>query len=154
LERLAAANHKVYCDGLAARGETTPTAQLAYEALGSHEKEQNRQAVEDIPVKLARVGYVMIPAGSNDPPFDFPGQDLERLAEMEHERWMALKMTAGFRYGEENSEAKRTHQGLLRWQELPETEKEKDRDIIRGIPRVLAAAGYTIAKVQEDGGGA
>ena len=51
--------------------------------------------MQDIPNKLARVGYVMMPARSNEPPFDFSGPDLELLAEMEHERWMKAKLDAG-----------------------------------------------------------
>jgi len=30
---------------------------------------------------------------------------------------------------------------------LPDKEKEKDRMLIRGIPKILAKAGYTIVKV-------
>jgi len=36
--------------------------------------------------KLAVAGYIMIPARSNEPPFNFPGKPLELLAEAEHER--------------------------------------------------------------------
>jgi hypothetical protein len=31
---------------------------------------------------------------------------------------------------------------------LPDKEKEKDRVLIRGIPKILANAGYTIVKVR------
>jgi hypothetical protein len=34
--------------------------------------------------------------------------------------------------------------------ELPEEEKEKNRDMVRAIPQILAKAGYTIIKVQYD----
>jgi len=30
---------------------------------------------------------------------------------------------------------------------LPEAEKEKDRVLVRGIPKILANAGYTVVKV-------
>jgi hypothetical protein len=29
---------------------------------------------------------------------------------------------------------------------LPEDEKEKDRDLVRGIPGILARAGYTVRR--------
>jgi hypothetical protein len=34
----------------------------------------------------------------------------------------------------------------LDWVELPDEEKEKDRELIRGIPRILTKAGYAIVK--------
>jgi hypothetical protein len=32
------------------------------------------------------------------------------------------------------------------WEKPPEDEKEKDRDKVRGIPEVLAKAGYAVVK--------
>ena len=40
----------------------------------------------------------------------------------------------------------RTHPSLVPWDELPESEKEKDRDVVRAIPDLLAAAGLTIVR--------
>lgn len=167
LERLAEANHAVYCEGLAARGETTSAAGMAYADLSEEMKEQNRGAVRDIENKLDRAGYVVVPARSDEPPFDFPGEELERLAEMEHDRWMRAKIAAGWRWGEERTADR--HPALLLWNgrgdpaatgrftpeemdalgpgALPEEEKEKDRDLVRGIPAILARAGCTVLPV-------
>jgi hypothetical protein len=35
---------------------------------------------------------------------------------------------------------------LVPWKKLPENGKEKDRDLVRGIPVILARAGYAIVK--------
>ena len=32
--------------------------------------------------------------------------------------------------------------------ELPDGEKEKDRILVRGIPKILAQAGYTVVKIR------
>jgi hypothetical protein len=128
--------------------------------------------VRDIPNKLASAGYVMRPARSDEPPFDFPAGDREQLAEREHERWLKARLAAGWRYGPQTDPAQMTHVALLPWralspqelaasysqaeiaalgaEELPESEKEKTRDLIDGIPRILARAGYTLIKVRED----
>jgi hypothetical protein len=34
-------------------------------------------------------------------------------------------------------------------EELPKKEKEKDRALVRGIPKILARAGYTVVKLRE-----
>jgi hypothetical protein len=38
----------------------------------------------------------------------------------------------------------RTHPLLVAWEQLDEPEREKDRDAIRVIPRMLARVGYSI----------
>ena len=156
LEKLAEAAHEVFCDGLRASGyefgpqtdEVTKThfSLRPYAELPEHEKEQNRGNVRDIANKLARIGYVMIHARGNEPPFGFPGDDLEMLAEMEHERWMTQMLREGWQYAPEKDKIKKLHDALLPWDKLPEEQKEKDRALIRGIPKILAKAGYAIVK--------
>jgi hypothetical protein len=34
------------------------------------------------------------------------------------------------------------------WERLADAEKEKDRDLVRGIPVILARAGYAIIKAK------
>jgi hypothetical protein len=180
LERLAAAAHEMFCADLRAKGyawgpqtdaaRKTHSALQPYAALPEEDKEQNRGFVRDIPHKLARAGYVMLPARGHEPPFAFPDPDLEHLAEMEHERWMQAKLAAGWRWGQETDREAKRHCDLLPWHrpieveqvhdngasvtvlgsgELPETEKDKDRNLVRSIPTILAEAGYTIVKVTE-----
>ena len=156
LEKLAEAAHEVFCEGLRARGykfgpqkdDRLKTSDMLrpYAELPEQEKEQNRSNVRDIANKLARIGYVMIHARSNEPPFDFPGDDLEMLAAMEHERWMAMKLQDGWGYAPKTDRSKKLSDALLPWDKLPEDQKEKDRDLVRGVPRILARAGFAIVK--------
>jgi hypothetical protein len=156
LETLAEAAHAVYCEGLTARGyrygpETSEQLKtnnnlLPFAELPEDLKEANRLNVRDIPGKLEVAGYIMIPARSNEPPFNFPGEPLEILAEAEHERWMQSKFDDGWKYATVTNKAKRLHNCLVPWKDLPEDEKDKDRDLVRGIPVILARAGYAIVK--------
>ena len=156
LETLAQAAHEVFCDALRAQGiqygpetnlkQKTHSALISYASLSEELKESNRNNVRDIPNKLTVAGYVMLPARSNEPPFDFPGADLELLALKEHERWMERLISAGWSYAPETDRPEKLHSAILDWDELPEEEKEKDRELIRGIPRILTKAGYAIVK--------
>ena len=156
LEQLAEAAHEVYRKGMEDRGykygplkddmQKTRPALVPYAELPEHLKRSNRLNVRDIPIKLASVGYIMIPARSNEPSFHFPGEHLEILAEAEHERWMQSMLNEGRTYGPELDEVKKLHPCLVPWKELPEDEKEKDRDLVRGIPLILTRAGYAIVK--------
>jgi hypothetical protein len=156
LEKLAEAAHEVFCEELRAQayrlGPTTDeklkthNSLKPYKELPDEEKEQNRGGVRDIPNKLARSGYIMTPARSNEPPFQFPGSHLEQLSMREHERWMKAKLEAGWQYASETDKQRKLNAALLPWDELPEEEKEKDRALVRAIPRILAKAGYTVVK--------
>jgi hypothetical protein len=180
LERLAEAAHDVFCDELRIRGyrpgirnddkSRTHTSLISYAELPESEKDQNRGNIRDIANKLALAGYVMMPARSNESPFDFPGADLEKLAEMEHERWMKLKLESGWRYAPKTNKQKKLHKALLSWRKLsaaererlfapydgavgegvlPEAEKKKDYLLVRGIPKILSRAGYAVVKINQ-----
>lgn len=157
LDKLAKAAHEVFCEGLRDLGyqlgpitdseAKTHDALKPFQDLREDEKESNRDNVRDIANKLAAVGYVMMPARSNEPPFEFPGDDLDFLAEMEHERWMRDKVKHGWKWGERTDKDKKIHESLEPWEKLSEEERDKDREMIRGIPTILAKAGYAIVKV-------
>ncbi len=160
LEKLAGLHHNMFCEELREKnykaGPVTDEKRKVhsslkpYQRLSDLEKEQNRLAVRDIPAKLACIGYVMIPARSNELPFEFPDdqRDLEKLAELEHERWMRVKQASGWRYEAMTDKARNVHEAMLPWAELPESQKEKDRTLVRAIPKILAGAGYTVVKLQ------
>lgn len=156
LETLAEAAHEVFCDHMKSNGYRygpkndemlkTNSAIKPYQQLAEDEKEQNRGNVRDIPNKLTIVGYVMMPARSNERPFEFPGPDLDLLAKTEHDRWMQAKIGAGWSYASKTNKANKQHEALLPWDQLPEGQKEKDRFLVRDIPRILAKAGYAVLK--------
>lgn len=179
LERLAAINHEIYCEGMRAKGfifgeerddlkKTRPLLR-PYAEIPEFYKESNRNAVRSIAEKLKKVGFIMIQARSNEPPFDFPGVDLDQLAEMEHDRYMQVAIAQGWHYGPVSSEKERTNPTLLPWREMSEAEiqqrypnlvahmgrtalsdeeKQKDHAQIKGYPEILKRAGYTIMKLR------
>lgn len=157
LEKLAEAAHEVFCDHLRAEGyrygpesredQKIHSSLKHYHKLLENEKEQNRNNVRDIPHKLASIGYTMIPARGKEMASEFDDEEVTLLARMEHERWMREKLDAGWRYAEETDKPKRRHKLLVPWENLPLEEQEKDYILVRGIPQILAKAGYIIVKL-------
>jgi hypothetical protein len=94
----------------------------------------------------------MIPARSNEPA-EFPKgeDDLERLSKMEHERWMKVKLKAGWVFAPETNKSIKQHHALVPWEDLPEKEKDKDRNLVRAIPLLLTKIGYTVADLNDEG---
>ena len=163
LEKLAEATHEVFCEDLRAKGyKYGPITQKSkkvhsslrpYHGLPENEREQNRNNVRDITNKLASVGYALLPARSDEAPTEFSDDEIEKLAEMEHERWMQQKLDAGWRYAKRINKARELHKDLVPWHDLPPDEQEKDRGLVRGIPRILEKAGYTMVRLSQGGTG-
>ncbi len=160
LEDLAEIVHELFCEARKRDGwKWGPTRDdrkklhpllKPYAELDETSKETNRVNVRTIPAKLAAAGYIMVPAKSDQTPFDFPGDDLELLARLEHESYVKGKLEQGFTYGEPTDENPRRNPYLVEWEKVPEEIKETDRDLIRGIPKILARAGYAVVKLGED----
>jgi len=156
LENLAQAAHEIYCEELKAKGYTYgPKTDeekkiqqylIPYDELPEDIKEQSRDNVRDIPVKLAAAGYLIVPAHSNEPAFSFSDEEVEQLAEGEHERWMRAKLAQGWSYAKKTDSATKQNEYMIPWEEVSEEAKDKDRALVRHIPQILAQAGYTSIK--------
>ena len=110
------------------------------ELVNEDYKESNRQQVDHMEIKLRAVGRAMVDAG--DPPEEAPFTDteIELLAEMEHARWMAERVLAGWTHAPApKNEAKRTNPNMVAWDELPALQniKEYDLDAVKSIPQLV-----------------
>ena len=160
LENLAAAAHDIFCQGKKRDGyrfgmeksekKKTHPLLMAYDKLPEWAKEANRTNVNTIPQKLAAAGYIMIPARSNQPALKFPGDDLEKLARLEHDLWMAAKLAAGFKKGKPTAADPYRNEYLVDWNKLTDKIRQIDRDLVKGIPQILARAGYAIEKLKRE----
>jgi len=168
VESLAEAVHRLYCDKVHGTQEHSGsrTCCKTYQELDAEEKEQNRAFVRDIPHKLAQVGYCMVPTTNQLQTMDL-NLVIEKLAEVEHLRWLKAKIDLGWRHGPKTDKSRKVHQAMLWWRKftaseraklpsdwlavlgkevLPEEEKQKTRDMVREISEILNNAGYNIIK--------
>lgn len=70
----------------------------------------------------------------------------EELAKNVHEVWSAGRMAEGWTYGPVRNDARREHPCLLPYEELPESEKEYDRNTALETLRLIAKLGYKIER--------
>ena len=158
LEKLAEAAHEIFYEDLTIKGykygqftqESKKEHSLLkpYAKLSEDEKESNRNNVRDIPNKLASVGYTMVQTRGNKTPSKFKNDEVEKLSKMEHERWMQEKLNNEWQYSKKTDRATKLHKSLIPWDGLSEDEKEKDRVLVKGIPKILSKAGYTMIKLR------
>jgi RyR domain len=133
IDRLAQAIHENYLAEFAPGGP-------AWADLSADLREANRAQARAIVHKLASVGTRVEP-GRSSVPFAFTPHELERLARAEHRRWVAQRRAAGWTYAAVRDDRRRRHPMIIKWEKLPEREREKDRDAVRHIPDVLAQVG-------------
>jgi len=139
IERLAEAIHENYRARFASDGP-------AWSQLSPDLQEANRAQARAILRKVAAVGASIVPGPAE--PFAFTPDEVERLAQAEHRRWAAERRRAGWRYAAVRDDRRRHHPMLIKWEKLPEEEREKDRDAVRNIPEVLALVGLAVVRGQ------
>jgi mutator protein MutT len=113
-------------------------------------KSSNRDHVTYSIQILRQCGFDVAPVELSDPdpppvPVGFEDQ-IERMAELEHGRYVAERLSTGWRLGDKNDPNAKTNPTLVPWKELSESWKTYDRDAIRTLSKVLARAGLKIVK--------
>jgi hypothetical protein len=143
LDKLARAFHELYRNSQRSSGELTDAAQRPWSELSEDLRNSNRASAAAAPVQLAAMGLAIAPAGAPDAVSVLENAAVERAAEIEHERWMAHKVSSGWVYGPVRDDCADPpiHPSMVPWADLPETERDKDRVRIRRLPEVLATAG-------------
>jgi hypothetical protein len=150
-EQIARAKHEQYRRAELARGITpdeNPSV-APWDELPESLRDSNRRFADGIGDKLAETGCGLAPTplvlDGEGPMFEFSDEEVEALARAEHDRWMADLERDGWRptTGPKDPE-QRLHPLLVPWEELPEAERDKDREPVREIPEMLARAGLRV----------
>lgn len=86
----------------------------------------------------ADLSDVVLPEGLNDL--------IEKVAENVHDVWAESRIKEGWRYGVERDDVRKTHPCLVPYGELPESEKEYDRNTAIGTLKLIVKFGFKISK--------
>ena len=70
----------------------------------------------------------------------------ELLAENAHDIWARQRLAEGWRYGPERNDERREHPDLVPYGQLPDSEKEYDRNTALETLKAIVAIGYQIVK--------
>jgi len=143
VERIARVIHERYLAEQTGNGVAIGSSpvMVSWADLDEDLRDANRAQARDIEAKLARIACTVGPAGTDETPFAFTATELETLAVDEHSRWSDQRRAAGWSYGPVRDDKARHHPSLVPWDRLSESERDKDRTAVAGIPSVLAAAG-------------
>ena len=142
-ETLARAIHHRYSDLQPRNAKPPPWSELD-ETL----KESNRSQARNIAVKLDSIGWQIVPLRDWDAiDFAFAHEEVEKLAEMEHDRWWHEKLADGWSWGESKDVALKKNPYMVDSQKLPLNVAEWDREFVEAIPALLASVGLQVIHV-------
>ena len=147
-EQLAKAIHEAYLRQAIERGESVDSNDSVrpWDELPKHLKDFNREQALDIGRKLAMVGLTAVPMNSSSTPFTFTDAEVEKLAKVEHRRWMKERTAKGWRHGPTRDSDRKLHPDLVEWEYLSEESRDKDRSAVRTIPKHLEMVGLCIVR--------
>jgi len=145
LDRLARAIHERYVAQRRAAGASADDPAVAsWDRLPEHLRESNRQQADHIAVKLRALGCTSAPPETGREPVEaFTDGEVELLARMEHARWNAGRLLAGWTPGPRDPDRKTTP-FLVPYDQLPGDIQAYDREAVRQIPALLALIGERV----------
>ena len=71
---------------------------------------------------------------------------VEALAENVHDTWARGRMDQGWTYGPARDDAAKKHPCLVPYAELPESERDYDRNTAKATIKMILRSGYRIVK--------
>ena len=74
----------------------------------------------------------------------------EEMAKNVHEVWAETRIRQGWKYGRQRDDEKKTHPCLVPYSELPEEEKEYDRNTSVSTLKLITKLGFRIVKANEE----
>jgi serine phosphatase RsbU (regulator of sigma subunit) len=115
-----------------------------FDDLPDEIKYSNIDNATHIPTKLLSIGYKIRQVKKGFKPFALHLHDdeVETMARVEHMRWSWEKRLNGWTLGEVKDDIKKTHPSLIPYEQLSESEKEKDRELVKLIPAFLQDIDY------------
>jgi 8-oxo-dGTP diphosphatase len=123
-------------------GKTVQTnpSMISWEELPERLRESNRRQADHIGLKLKAIGCGIAPLTDWDAKlFQFKDYEIERMAWLEHLRWMEELQEQGWTFAPGNkNEERKTHPYLVPWEKLPEEVKDYDRNAVKKIPLFLS----------------
>ncbi|MEW6366037.1 MAG: RyR domain-containing protein [Acidobacteriota bacterium] len=144
---VAQAIHQEYRMNRMKREIEADTAMAPWGALREELVRSNLQQADHVFEKLGEIGCTLVKiSGRKIKLLRFTGDEVEKMAEMEHGRWNAERLLDGWSWAPDRDPLKKTSPYLVAWADLPEDVREWDRATVRKIPEFLANIGYEVRR--------
>ncbi|MEO5877100.1 MAG: RyR domain-containing protein, partial [Streptosporangiaceae bacterium] len=148
IEQLARSIHELYVTSCLSGEEVrTDNEVLApWHELPETYLRSSRAQAAHVGLKLRAIGCMAAPTESGPNLFAFAENEVELLAELEHQRWLDERASDGWRYGLVRSQADQSSPSMVPWSQLSEADRMKDREFVLALPGLLADVGLRIVR--------
>ncbi len=120
-----------------------------FDDLPDEIKHSNIDNAAHIPTKLLSIGYKIrqVKKGFQTVTLHLNKEEIETMARVEHLRWSWEKRLDNWIYGKTKNNTGKTHPSLIPYDDLSESEKDKDRELVRLIPAFLKDINFEVFPV-------
>lgn len=151
INRLARDLHEKYVQERKLKEETRETnpSLVKFEDLPEDIKEANFDNIKKIPEKLSWIGYSTrrIQQDETQRELTLTEEEIEIMANREHDRWVWQKIMQGWVYKEGRKDfVNKTSPFIVPWNKLSDDIRVNDFNAVRLIPELLKEAGYEAYK--------
>ncbi len=129
--------HRYYCEAF--NEKIAPWARLT-ESM----REANRQQADSMAAKVISLGYLLNENGNSIGSHTPNEEEIETLASLEHDRWVAERISKGWRYGRQRNNTLKFHPSIIDYDSLTDPEREKDRNAVRALFEILSVTGSNL----------
>jgi hypothetical protein len=151
-ELVARAIHEEYVEQERKAGATPESnpSMRPWDELPRRLKESNLRQVDDIWQTLYMINCTIgMSISGREPLFVFTDSETEFLAKKEHVQWANERLKKGWVYGTARDDQRKIHDCIIPWEELPEAQREKDRNAVRALPAILAKVYLKIVRLEQ-----
>jgi hypothetical protein len=116
-----------------------------WDDLPENIRDANRMVADHFEIKMRAVGCRL---GVIDEvqEITLSKDELEVLSIMEHGRWWADRALNGWRVGSTRDDAQKIHPNMVPYEDLSEADKQKDRDSVMEMTKIMRAEGMVITR--------
>ncbi|MEQ1785872.1 MAG: NAD-binding protein [Acidimicrobiales bacterium] len=143
---LARALHADYAERVAERRDDQQVVAVGWDDLTEELRESNRRAAVGAFSQLGALGWSVLPlADRAAAEIVLPVDQVETVAQAEHERWRAERTAAGWHLGPRIAGG-RASPHLVDWVELPDAIKDENRLAAQRLPGLFLRAGLQLVR--------
>lgn len=144
--------HLAYRQGLEEARNKNPTGtaktkpnDLPWEELDEQMRDANRVPADHYYVKLRALDLIQVQE-QGAPLFVLSSEELELFADMEHRRWCADRLMAGWVYNDIRNDELKHHPDLIPYKKLTDETKKYDRDQVILMMKILQQDDWRIKR--------
>jgi hypothetical protein len=146
-DEMAAALHASYLASAKTLGAGSQSTMESWNNIPENLRDANRASVDHVPILLSAGGFGL--AKQADGQSQTPSEgELEIMAKVEHRRWMAERILAGWRFAPARDDDLKLHPDLVPYEMLTAEAREKDRNTVRALLAAFQRGGFAIVRIR------